>query len=365
MAHVSGGRLWLAAALALALLPALAARAADAPFAPGWDLDLSQSNIKFQSIKYTAEQKMKVESSSFASFSGTIEPDGAATIRVPLDSVDTLIDLRNVRMRFLFFETFRFPEATIRLQLTPEMIAALPEKHRETLTLPYVFDLHGVEANLEAPVTVTLIDADAVSIASAQPISIAVADFGLGENIGKLEKAVGGISIIPSATVTFDLLFRRRGGAATPPAGTETPAPAPAPAQSVALEPSGDLSSEACTGRFEILSRTGNIYFRPASAGLQDESFPLLRSVVDIVRRCPQLKVVIAGYTDSDGSAEANLRLSRARAAAVRDYLVSAGIDARQVSAVGHGEDNPVAPNDSAYNKSLNRRIEFAPGPGA
>ena len=277
--------------------------------------------------------------------------------------MDTLIDLRNVRMRFLFFETFRFPEATVRLQLTPELVADLPARRRETLTLPFVFDLHGVEASMQASVTVTLLGDDEISVASAAPVSIAVTDFGLGENITKLENAVGGISIVPSGTVTFDLVFQRRGGGASPPAGGAAPASPPPAAQSVALEPSGDLSSEACTGRFETLSRTGNIYFRSGSAQLQDASFPLLRSVADIVRRCPQLKVVIAGYTDSDGSPQANLVLSQARARSVMDYLVKAGIDAARVSAEGHGEDDPVAPNDSAYNKSLNRRIEFAAGP--
>lgn len=322
------------------------------PLAPGWDLDKSQSNIKFQSIKYTADHQMKVESSSFATFDASIEPTGAATITVALDSVDTLVDLRNVRMRFLFFETFNYPEATVRVQLAPEMVADLSTKRRETVTVPFTFDLHGIEAQLEAPVTVTLLGADQISVASAAPISIAVSDFGLAENLTKLENAVGGISIVPSATVTFDFLFQRR--------GTAMPPQQPEQVQSVALEQPGDFSSEACIGRFEILSRTGNIYFRTASSRLQEDSYPLLRSVVDIVRRCPQLKVVVAGHTDSDGSSETNRALSEARARSVMDYLVTEGIDPLQLTAVGYGEDHPVVPNDTAYNKGLNRRIEFS-----
>jgi OOP family OmpA-OmpF porin len=300
---------------------------------------------------------MKVESSSFATFDASIEPTGGATITVALDSVDTLVDLRNVRMRFLFFETFIYPEATVRVQLTPEMVADLPARRRETLTVPFTFDLHGVEAQLEAPVTVTLLGDDQISIASAAPISIAASDFGLAENITKLENAVGGISVVPSATVTFDLLFQRRGTVTVPPAGSPAE---PEQLQSVALESSGNFSSEECTGRFETLSRTGNIYFRTASARLQDDSYPLLKTVVDIVRRCPQLKVVIAGYTDSDGLPDSNRVLSEARARSVMDHLIAAGIDARQLTVVGYGEERPVAPNDTAYNKSLNRRIEFS-----
>ena len=154
-------------------------------------------------------------------------------------------------MRFLFFETFKYPEGDGSRDLTPEMIADLPARRRETLTVPFTFDLHGVEAQLEAPVTVTLLNNDPISVASAVPISIAVSDFGLAENITKLENAVGGISVVPSATVTFDLLFQRRGTGAVPPAGEPAQ---PEQVQSVALEASGNFSSEECVGRFETLS---------------------------------------------------------------------------------------------------------------
>jgi OmpA-OmpF porin, OOP family len=358
LVHSSRWPARLAAVLAFSTIWLASVAAAQGnPFAPGWDLNKSQSNIKFQSIKYTADHTMKVESNSFAAFNASIEPSGDAIITVALDSVDTLVDLRNVRMRFLFFETFLYPEATVRAHLTPEMIADLPARRRATVTVPFTFDLHGVEAKLEAPVTVTLLGDDQISVASAVPISIAVSDFGLTEHITKLENAVGGISIVPSATVTFDLMFLRRGSATTPPAGEPK---LPEQVQSVALEPSGNFSSDACIGRFETLSRTGNIYFRTASARLQEDSYPLLQSVVDIVRRCPQLTVVISGFTDSDGSPDTNRVLSQARARTVMDYLVSEGINPLQLTVVGYGEENPIAPNDTAYNKSLNRRIEFS-----
>jgi outer membrane protein OmpA-like peptidoglycan-associated protein len=320
------------------------------PFVPGWVLNPDPSNIRFQSIK----NETKVESSSFATFAGGIEPDGKATVHVMLDSVDTLVDLRNVRMRFLFFETFRYPEATVTLQLTPEMVEDLPVVRRKTLDLDYTFDLHGVQKQMTSPVTITLLSDDLVSVASAVPISIGVADFGLAENITKLEQAVGGVVIVPSATVTFDFMFGRRGSPAAP-------APVPeAPVTSVALETRGDFSGEACVGRFEVLSRTGNIYVRTGSARLNADSFALLGSVGDIVRRCPGRSVMGAGYTDADGSSVTNQRLSEARAQSVVSYLVSQGIEPTRLRAVGYGERNPVAPNDTAYNKSLNRRIEFA-----
>ena len=75
------------------------------PFANGWTLQPGASNLNFQSVK----KKTVVESSSFATLAGGIDDSGLAKITVLLDSVDTKIDLRNVRMRFLFFETFKFP----------------------------------------------------------------------------------------------------------------------------------------------------------------------------------------------------------------------------------------------------------------
>lgn len=201
--------------LAILLAATVMAAAQSSPFAPGWDLDPDRSNIRFQSIKNTKDG-MKVESSTFATFTGEIDPSGSAEVKVLLDSVDTLVDLRNVRMRFLFFETFLYPEATISLELTEDMIADLPASRRTTINLPYIFDLHGVQIPMQSLVTVTMLNDDQVSVASAVPISIEAVDFGLAENITKLEEAVGGITIIPSATVTFDFLFARRGSDAAP-----------------------------------------------------------------------------------------------------------------------------------------------------
>jgi outer membrane protein OmpA-like peptidoglycan-associated protein len=71
------------------------------------------------------------------------------------------------------------------------------------------------------------------------------------------------------------------------------------------------------------------------------------------------LKIRISGHTDHVGSDEANLRLSNDRANSVRDYLVSKGIDALSIEAIGYGESEPVATNDTEEGRQLNRRVEF------
>ena len=193
----------------LGLAIGLGTAALSNPFAPGWDLNSEASALRFQSIKNSS----KVETSSFATFGGSIDESGVATLKVLLDSVDTKVDLRNVRMRFLFFETFQFPEAVITARIDPAMIADLAQVRRKVVKLPFTMSLHGVTQELEADVSVTLLSDEMVSISTFEPLQISVADFNLAGGIKKLEEAAG-VTIVPSSSVTFDLLFARRGGAA-------------------------------------------------------------------------------------------------------------------------------------------------------
>lgn len=322
-------------------------------FAPGWTLNTESSALRFQSVKNVT----KVESSTFGSYMGTIDENGLATIRVLLDSIDTAVDLRNVRMRFLLFETFKFPEAVITMQIDPAQLEDLRDVRRKVMVAPYTITLSGVTSQREAEIAVMLLDDDTVAVTSSTPISLPIADFGLEAGVAKLEQAAK-VVIIPSATVTFDFQFKRA-------ASTEEFVVAyeamlgPIQTETVALEDAGDFSLEACKGRFEIMSRTDNIYFARSSAFLESRSAPLLDSIVEIVNRCPELTIRVDGHTDSDGSAALNQTLSEARARSVRAYLVEAGADGGRIETVGFGETKPVVENDSVENKQRNRRIEF------
>lgn len=325
------------------------------PFANGWELQPEMSNLSFQSVK----KQTVVESSSFATFEGTISQTGEAELSVLLDSVDTKVDLRNVRMRFLFFETFNYPKATITTQIDAAMLNDLAEVRRKTIPVTYTMDLHGVKKAFDADVAVTLLTDDLVSIASKTPISVSVADFDLTEGLNKLQEAAN-VDIIPSATVSFDFVFKRNsatggsGGTTTAPAAKEELAPT-----SVALEVEGDFDREACKGRFEILSRTGNIYFASGSARLDDKSAPLLNSLANIVSRCPGMVIEVGGHTDSIGSNATNERLSQARAASVTRYLLNQNLSSDVLVSKGYGETSPIASNDTSEGRWKNRRIEF------
>ncbi len=321
-----------------------------APFATGWLLQPDESRFNFQSIKQTDKGGTILELSSFAKFVGGIGEDGSASMKIFLDSVDTKVDLRNVRMRFLLMETFKFPEAVISVQLDPAALADLPTSRRTTMTLPYKLDLHGIKNEGTVEVTATLLSDDAVAVTSVAPVPVVVADYGLAEGIVKLEEA-SGAKIVPTGWVSFDLVFRRIGTSGTTAAAE--------PTTKTVDEPTGNLSAEACTGRMEILSRSGNINFSSGSARLDVAGSALLDDLYDVVKRCPDLRIEVGGHTDSDGDDTTNLVLSERRAKSVIDYLVARGISPGRFGLMGYGEAKPIVANDSAENKRRNRRIEF------
>ncbi len=123
--------------------------------------------------------------------------------------------------------------------------------------------------------------------------------------------------------------------------------------------PEPEVTAESCQQLFaDLLSKT-NVLFETDTATLSQDSIGLLDNFVAIAKRCPQAKIEIAGYTDSVGSEEYNLDLSKRRAQAVVDYLVKEGITAGNLSTIGYGATHPVASNDSDEGRAQNRRIEI------
>ncbi|MFC3270155.1 OmpA family protein [Vulcaniibacterium thermophilum] len=99
---------------------------------------------------------------------------------------------------------------------------------------------------------------------------------------------------------------------------------------------------------------------------LRPDAIAILNEAVEILKRYPELRVEVAGHTDSKGTDAYNQKLSERRAQAVYDYLTSNGIDAsRLVGPVGYGESRPIAPNenpdgsDNPEGRAKNRRTEL------
>ncbi|MEL6694145.1 MAG: OmpA family protein [Pseudomonadota bacterium] len=320
---------------------------AQSPFEGGWTLSESGSNLHFISVK----KGSVMESSSFATFGGAIDPSGAASFEVSLDSIDTSVDLRNVRMRFLLFETFLHPKATVTAQLDERAFDGIEDQGSVTMPLDFTLDLHGFKKALQANVIVTMMDNNRVSIVPEEPVILQLADFGLMAGRDKLQEAAE-VSIVPATSVLFHLVFDRNSQTANRPVvasvGTDT-----------ALEPADRYDRVACEGRFEIISQSGNVNFLPGSSELTPDSTPLLEDVAKIIGKCPNMVVQIAGHTDSVGPDEFNLYLSQQRADSVVQYLTKAGVPSNRLVSRGFGEARPIASNGTTRGREANRRIEF------
>jgi outer membrane protein OmpA-like peptidoglycan-associated protein len=101
------------------------------------------------------------------------------------------------------------------------------------------------------------------------------------------------------------------------------------------------------------------ITFENGSAVLTPAGRAAVVQAAGILQANPNVVVRVEGHTDSTGSTQSNLDLSRARAATVLNSMVALGIAPERLSAVGYGESRPKVPDTSAQNRAINRRVEF------
>jgi outer membrane protein OmpA-like peptidoglycan-associated protein len=105
---------------------------------------------------------------------------------------------------------------------------------------------------------------------------------------------------------------------------------------------------------------THGILFDVNSATIKPESYGTLKEMANVLKDYPDLKVKIVGHTDADGKDDANLDLSKRRAASVRAALAKEfGIDESRMETDGKGESEPIDKNDTPAGKANNRRVEF------
>ena len=87
----------------------------------------------------------------------------------------------------------------------------------------------------------------------------------------------------------------------------------------------------------------------------------MLQEAVLIMKKNPDLKVEVGGHTDSTGTAAYNMTLSVKRAEAIKDHLVTRGVDPKRLTTKGFGITKPAASNDTKEGRAKNRRVEFTP----
>lgn len=112
-----------------------------------------------------------------------------------------------------------------------------------------------------------------------------------------------------------------------------------------------------------ILNMPSNITFDVGSSTIKPQFRDTLQSVALVLQRFDKTIVDVLGHTDSDGSDQFNLNLSRERAIAVASVVSSLGIDARRFYIDGKGETSPIASNATESGKAMNRRVEIRISP--
>ena len=103
---------------------------------------------------------------------------------------------------------------------------------------------------------------------------------------------------------------------------------------------------------------TFTLYFQKGSVGLTEESLALIGGIVEEAGARQSADISVVGHTDRVGDEEYNLDLSTRRAEAVRDLLVTDGVDPSILHVTSHGEENPLLPTEDEVPEPLNRRVE-------
>ncbi len=114
-----------------------------------------------------------------------------------------------------------------------------------------------------------------------------------------------------------------------------------------------------CNAAFNDVLSAATIRFRTGSASIDAGNEELLERLAGLARTCPGT-LSVQGHTDSQGDADMNKALSLSRANAVRDALAARGIESSRMRAVGYGESQPIADNDTSVGRAKNRRIAIS-----
>ena len=126
----------------------------------------------------------------------------------------------------------------------------------------------------------------------------------------------------------------------------------------------GTVANAGCPEVTEEVQKQLNDYartilFDTGKSSIKAESTSVMVDIITILKEYPTAKFTVEGHTDSVGSAKLNQSLSESRALSVKEFLVDKGIEEFRLSAVGYGEDKPIATNNTRAGRTQNRRVEI------
>lgn len=167
-----------------------------------WMLNNEASSLSFVTVK--AEHKAEVH--SFEELSGEIDDNGDVGVTIELISVNTMIPIRNERMREMLFEIDVFPEANIDAKIDLDELSTMAAGATSVRQIDLELSLHGEKAVLPADVQVTR-TASGVVVSCLKPIIVMSDMFSLTEGVEKLREVAGLPSISRAVPVSFTIVF--------------------------------------------------------------------------------------------------------------------------------------------------------------
>lgn len=124
-------------------------------------------------------------------------------------------------------------------------------------------------------------------------------------------------------------------------------------------DPNTDVNAVKIGDKEYVEVNVKDVNFRSGSAQLDPYELSRLKPVIDTLNNYPNTKVFVEGHTDSDGSTKYNQQLSENRAKTVALHLMDNGIASNRIVTYGYGEERPIASNQTAEGKRMNRRVTF------
>ena len=176
------------------------------PVHADWTIDNDQSRVAFVSTK--AGNVAEVH--RFGALTGSLEADGAFTVDIALDSVDTGIEIRDQRMRELLFQTERYPRARLTAQLDMDQLKRIGPGEQGTISAEAALNLHGQRATLTINAAVAHLEDGSLLVSSEEPLVVTASQFELLAGVERLREIAGLPSISPAVPVTFRLTLRPR-----------------------------------------------------------------------------------------------------------------------------------------------------------
>ncbi|MEM9669602.1 MAG: YceI family protein [Pseudomonadota bacterium] len=172
-----------------------------------WTLNPEASALTYLSIK----SNNIAEVNTFGELSGSVSEDGAASISINLNSVNTNVDIRNERMRNVFFETETYPAATVTTDIDMAQFTDIDIGDSVAVPLRFDISLHGATRAYDFDAEVTRLGANKVLVDSDAPLILYPEDFDLIDGLAQLQALAGIDAITPIVPVNVSFVFERKG----------------------------------------------------------------------------------------------------------------------------------------------------------